>query len=186
MELDSKWLNTQVELYKALEGYELTELNEQGGYVDYISEKGDEKKLLRVLITDNFTDAKGYINDVEEIIQDSEKKEIDKATILAKMLSKASRELVKTDGKISFVSEEFKPLYTPFELMLAVGKKVEELCTVRCGKLPSKEEECKSSQKWEMPCQVRRVSDDADFHAEMQWTDLLYDDFSKLVELEIV
>jgi len=125
-----------------------------------------------------------YVSDIEEVIEDVEDREVDEAVLLGKRLSVAGRRIVRNKGMLNFVSENSRPTYSPVELMLAVGIKVEELCIARCGKLPTNEEECKSRQKWELPCQVRRISDDADFHAEMQWTDLLIQDFSKLVELE--
>jgi len=182
--LETDWLNTQVELFKTLESYELSELDKEEGYVDYISEKGGEKRLLRVLIDEGFNEAKAYVSDIEEVIKDVEDREVDEAVILGKRLSVAGRRIVRNDGMLNFVSENSRPTYSPVELMMAVGIKVKELCTSRCGKLPANEEECKSSQKWELPCQVRRFSDDADFHAEMQWTDLLVQDFSRLVELK--
>ena len=55
--------------------------------------------------------------------------------------------------------------------MIAVEKKVFELCTLKCGKLPTSNQECEAFNKGKASCKVRRISDDADFHVEMKWTD---------------
>jgi hypothetical protein len=33
-------------------------------------------------------------------------------------------------------------------------------------------------------CDVRRISDDTDFHARMGWLPMLLDDFSRLIDLQ--
>jgi len=65
VELETDWLNTQVVLFKTLESYKLSELDKEEGYVDYISEKDGEKRLLRVLIDEGLNEAKAYVSDIE-------------------------------------------------------------------------------------------------------------------------
>jgi hypothetical protein len=50
--------------------------------------------------------------------------------------------------------------------------------------LPDTEEDCKGFVDREYRCDVRRVSDDSDFHARMGWLRLLMNDFSRLIELQ--
>jgi hypothetical protein len=185
MDIDTEWLKTQIELYKTLDDYELTTINKEKGYMDYISEKENEKKLLRVLVDDSFKEAKANAKNIEEILQDIKEHEVDKAIIMAKSISSASRKISRNDKSLKFISNDTKRIYPLLDLMMAIEKKVIELCTIKCGKLPTSNHECEAFNEGKTPCKVRRISDDADFHAEMKWTDMLFEDFSNLVELKI-
>lgn len=182
--IDTEWLNTQIELFKTLDDYELTSIDKEKGYMDYISEKENEKKLLRVLVDDSFKEVKANVKNIEEILQDIKEHEVDKAIIMAKSLSGASRKIFSNDKSLKFISSDTRLTYSLIDLMIAVEKKVLELCTLKCGKLPTSNQECESFNKGKTSCRVRRISDDADFHAEMKWVDMLLGDFSNLVELK--
>ncbi len=183
-EINTDWLQTQIELLKTLDGYELTSINKEKGYVDYISEKENEKKLLRVLIDDGFKEVKANVKNIEEILRDVKEHEVDKAIIMAKSLSSASRKITKDDKSLRFISSDSKLTYSLIDLMIAVEKKVTELCTLKCGKLPTNNQECDAFNLGKTSCIIRRISDDADFHAEMKWTDMLLKDFSTLADLK--
>ena len=184
MDIDTEWLKTQIELFKTIDDYELTSVNKEKGYMDYFSEKDNEKKLLRVLVDDSFKEAKASVKNIEEILQDIKEHDVDKAIIMAKSLSSASRKISRNDKTLKFISNDTKLRYSLIDLMIAIEKKVTELCTLKCGKLPTSNQECEAFNKGKTSCRVRRISDDADFHAEMKWTDLLLEDFSNLVELK--
>jgi hypothetical protein len=47
--------------------------------------------------------------------------------------------------------------------------RVGSLCEARCGSLPKSEEDCKRLMNEKFLCDVRRISDDTDFHARMGW-----------------
>lgn len=183
-EIDTDWLQTQIELLKTLDDYELTSINKEKGYVDYISEKENEKKLLRVLVDDSFKEAKANVKNIEEILHDVKEHEVDKAIIMAKSLSSASRKITKDDSSLRFISSDSKLTYSLIDMMMAVEKKVSELCTLKCGQLPTSNQECEAFKEGTTSCRVRRISDDADFHAEMKWIDMLLEDFSNLIELK--
>jgi hypothetical protein len=124
------------------------------------------------------------VKNIEEILQDIKEHDVDKAIIMAKSLSSASRKISRNDKTLKFISNDTKLRYSLIDLMIAIEKKVTELCTLKCGKLPTSNQECEAFNKGKTSCRVRRISDDADFHAEMKWTDLLLEDFSNLVELK--
>ena len=54
----------------------------------------------------------------------------------------------------------------------------------KCGSAPKSKDDCKGINEDGYACQIRRMSDDATFHAQMKWNEVLLEDFNKLVELE--
>lgn len=52
-----------------------------------------------------------------------------------------------------------------------------------CGRIPVNEKDCKGYKDGKYICPVRRISDNADFHAERGWLWLLKKDFSRLIKL---
>jgi hypothetical protein len=70
------------------------------------------------------------------------------------------------------------------ELLSAVQMKTVKLCQIKCGKAPEKREDCKGKKGREYFCDIRRISDDATFHATMKWKEVLQEDFNNLCEHE--
>ncbi|MFP3950779.1 MAG: hypothetical protein ACLFVP_01325 [Candidatus Bathyarchaeia archaeon] len=182
--LKTDWQVTHLELMKALHGYELESVDKEEKRVDYITEENGKKKLLRIIVDEDLRQYPGYVDMLNETLEEIEERGIDEATIFAKRFTSSSRRIAKNEDVIEFASNKAKPLYSPVELLLAIQKKVQELCIERCGKVPTSAEECPAYESGELNCPVRRISDDADFHAEQQWIKLLVKDFAKLVELE--
>jgi hypothetical protein len=169
---------------KTLHGYELVDVNKEQGKVDYIAEENGEKKLLRVVVDKELKHSPGYVETINETLEELKEKDFDEATIFVKRMTSSSRRIVKENEILDYASSKNKPFYAPVDLLLAIQMKVQELCIERCGKIPRSQEDCPSSGEGETVCMVRKISDDADFHAQLQWMKLLIKDFSKLVELQ--
>jgi len=183
VELKSDWQDTQVELLKTLHGYEVAEVNKEVGCVDYVSKRDDdEKKLLRVIVDPEFNASKAYFETTRKTLDAVENGYYDEATIMAERFTKASKRLARKEENLEYVSSEHGH-YSLIELMDAIQKVTRELCEAECGKFPTRAEDCQGYQDGEYLCPVRRVSDDADFHAERGWLPLLMNDFSRLVAL---
>jgi len=181
VEFKSSWLVTQIELLKALHGYEKNGVNDEIGSIDYVaSGDGSEKKLLRVIIDPKANVSKANTETIRTAMMFLETENYDKAVILSKEFTEGAKSLIRDEKNLYYISPGLEHLYSISELFYAIQKKTGDLCKLRCGKAPKTEKDCKGHQDDEYTCPVRRISDDADFHAERKWRQLLMNDFSKL------
>jgi len=184
VEFKSDWLVTQIELLKALHGYEKNGVNKEIGSIDYVAGgDGAEKKLLRVIIDPKLNISKAYTDTIRSTKEFLENEDYGDAVILAEEVSQGAKSLIREEKRLDYISPALVHPYSPSELIYAIQKKTGELCKLRCGKVPRTESDCKGYQDGEYTCPVRRISDNADFHAERGWLELLMNDFSKLVKL---
>lgn len=183
VELKSDWLVNQIELMKTLHGYEMEGINTEIGSIDYIaSGDDDEEKLLRVIIDPWLNAGKLDFKKTTKIVESLEKEDYDEVVIMAEEFTEASLRILR-ENNIDYLSPTMKPRYSIFEVMDAIQRLTHELCRAKCGKVPTREGDCKGHQEGEYTCPVRLVSDNADFHAERKWPWLLKKDFSQLVNL---
>ena len=183
-ELKSGWLVTQIELLKTLHGYEKKGVNNKIGCIDYVASDGDENKLLRVVIDPKLNISKAYTDTIRSTKELLENENYGDAVILAEKVSQGAKKLIREEESLDYISPALVHPYSPSELIYAIQKKTGELCKLRCGKVPKTESDCKGYQDGEYTCPVRRISDNADFHAERGWLELLMNDFSQLVGLQ--
>jgi len=184
IELKTDWQMHTVELMKTIHGYEDPEYNDEVGSVDFITKEEDQKKLMRALVDEDGSSGTGYMNKVNQTIEEVQDSEIDEALILADRFTSSARRLMKENEKVDYVSSKFTPSYRVSDLVYAIQKKTMRLCEKKCGKVPESKDDCKGIDEDGYACQVRRISDDATFHAQMKWKEVLLEDFNKLVELE--
>lgn len=183
VELKSDWQDTQVELLKSLHGYEAAKVNDDVGSVDYLAENDDEGiRLLRVIVDPDFNASRADFKITTKTLEAVEDGYYDEAIIMAERFTKASMRLVRKEESLEYISPDNEH-YSHIELIEAIQKQTRELCETRCGKFPTRAKDCEGYQDGEYTCPVRRVSDDADFHAERGWLKLLMNDFSRLVAL---
>ena len=183
VELKSNWQEIQVELLKNLHGYEFKELNDETGYVDYVAkEEGDERKLLRVVVGPKLYASKAFVSNVEDSLEILEDEDYDEVTLMAENFTNASKRLVNEADNLEMISPG-ESLNSTTELNKSIRSLTASLCQKKCGGLPKKEEDCKGIVDGKYLCNVRRVSDDSDFHVRMNWQSSLMNDFSNLIEL---
>ena len=181
VEFKSDWLVIQIELLKAIHGYEKNGVNDEIGSINYVaSGDGDEKKLLRVIIDRKDNISKANTDTIRTTIEFLENEDYDKAVILSEEFTEGAKSLIRKKKNLNYIFPEQHPHSIP-DIVYAIQIKTMELCKLRCGKVPKTERDCKGHQDGEYTCPVRRISDDADFHAERKWLQLLMNDFSKLV-----
>lgn len=183
VELKSEWLVNQIELMKTLHGYKRERINDDIGSIDYIASTDDHgEKLLRVIIDPQSNVSKADMETARKILESLEKEDYDEAIIMAEEFTEASKRLLR-ENKINYISPDKKPRYSIFELMDAIQMVTYELCSGKCGKVPTSSSDCNGYQDHKYTCPVRSISDNADFHAERGWLWLLEKDFSQLVKL---
>lgn len=191
VEPKSDWMVNQIELMKAIHGYEREGINEEIGSIDYVaSGDGQGEKLLRVIPEPEPNPSRVYFEMTTRIVESLEKEDYDEVVIMAEDFTDASKKLLREEN-IEYMTPDTRPRYSIFELIDAIHRVTYELCRAKCGRVPMSEVDCegyqpsvrKGHQAGKYTCPVRLISDNADFHAERGWKWLLKKDFSQLVTL---
>jgi len=144
--------------------------------------KSDDRIFVRVITKPRTNSGHVSADTILEISQILHKKHYDKGILIGKRFTEAAmKEIKKKD--IQIVTEEI-PNIKLERLYSAIQDHVNELCKVKCGRIPRKESECKGYSDGCYSCNVRLISDDAYFHFEHGWTSLLERDLTKLLAKE--
>jgi hypothetical protein len=184
IEYKSNWIRPTVELMKCLDTISDPEINEELGSIDYLIKDDDEKRLIRTLVNDDYTAAPAYVDAIRATIQEIDEEKYDEITILSERITNSSHDLVAKIDKLNVITPNTKHTFSLVEVLSAIQKKTIDLCITKCGKAPEIKADCKGKKGRVYTCDVRRISDDATFHASMKWKKVLIEDFNHLCELE--
>lgn len=180
--LKPEWLDVGVELFKAVHGYEMAGVNKDVGSLDYVVEDEEGvKKLLMVLVDSKYKASRCDIRKLDKTLEFLEDEDFDEITLVGQDFTSVTESRINRDDSLDYVSEESE-VFSIMELLSAVQMLTKELCVDKCGKYPMSSEECTGYEDGKYTCGIRRVSDDSDFHAKMGWSQLLYRDFTNLVQ----
>lgn len=186
--MGSRWLETEVELMKTIEGYEKKGSNKKSGIIDYVAGEGEGEKLLRVVLNKKSRESKATMETVKNTMVSMEGGGYKQAFIIAEDFTYGAKKLIRDTEHLDYISRDKESPHSFMEILYAIQRNTIELCESTCGKAPTTEDECKGYSKdgpfRRYNCQVRHISDDADFHAERGWILLLYSDFSKLIKIK--
>jgi len=183
-EVINDWQKNTVELMKTLHGYENPVYNPEAKCIELKTTEDNQTKIMQVMINENAEPRPIYVKTLEKTLETIEEKDIDEILLLGERTTKAGREIIKETNEIECLTPNIKPHYKVSELIYSIQSKTLDLCRQKCGKAPQKESDCKGLQNGEYSCQIRRLSDDATFHAEMKWNGVLKEDWKALLELE--
>jgi len=135
-----------------------------------------EKILLRVITSKSKSGFYG-VDAVRSMVDVMKRGRYDKGFLIAKRFTNAAKEeMVKNN--IQRISESHMLPFKPDRLYLRINNYVDKLCKAKCGKVPEAETECQSD------CKIRIISDNASFHFENGWLNLLKNDFKQLLALK--
>jgi hypothetical protein len=175
----------RAELISAMRDYERQKTKSKERRVDFtVSPSDEEEKILIRAITEPKSKS-GYIgvDTVREMTDFLEEKNYDKGILIGKKFTNAAkREMKKAD--IEIVSEAISPNFKIKRLYSTIGNYVEKLCKIKCGIIPLKDSDCKGFVDGHYSCNVRLISDNADFHYEKEWVNFLERDLVKLLAIE--
>jgi DNA-binding XRE family transcriptional regulator len=158
--------------------------NEEMGSIDYFVDNDDGKKLIRAMVDENNHAAPAYVDTIRTTIQEIEDENYDEAIILSKRITNSAHELVAQAEKLNVITPNTKHNFSLIEVLSAIQSKTRELCKVKCGKAPETRDDCHGKKGRTYECDIRRISDDATFHATMKWKTVLLEDFNNLCEIE--
>ena len=148
---------------------------DEGVDITALDTESKEKILLRIIESKSKSGFVG-INTVRKMLEDMEREDYDKGFLFGRRFTAAAKqELVQND--IERVSEQYMPRFKPDRLYLRINSYVNELCKAKCGKIPKKESDCKGK------CRVRVISDNASFHFEQGWINMMKKDLKQLLSL---
>jgi hypothetical protein len=182
IEYKSGWINPTVELMKCLEPISDPSKNKDMGSIDYLIEEEDSKRLIRAFVDENNMAAPAYVSHIRDTIDELDK--YDEITILSKRITKAAHEIASKEEDLNVITPDTKHNFSLIEVISAIQEKTRELCKIKCGKAPETKDDCQGKKGRVYYCDIRRISDDATFHATMKWKTVLLEDFNQLWKLE--
>jgi len=145
--------------------------------------ENDEKILIRAITEPKSKSGYISVDTVREMIDFLETKDYDKGILIGKKFTNAAKREMK-NANIEVVSDNFSPNFKLERLYSTIGNYVEKLCMAKCGKIPLKDSDCKGFVDGNYSCDIRLISDNADFHHEKSWVDFLERDLVKLLAIE--
>jgi DNA-binding XRE family transcriptional regulator len=181
---NSDWLSSTIELMNCFGEINQTNENEEIGSIDYIIDDKNRKKLIRALVDENRRSAPAYIDSIRATVVELEEEKYDEAVILSKRITKAAHEIVTMQENLDIITPNMEHSFSLLEILSAIQKKTRDLCKIKCGKPPETREDCKGKKERAYECDIHRISDDANFHATMNWKTVLLEDFNNLYEIE--
>lgn len=176
---------TRAKLISAVRDYTKTKTNSKEKRVDFtVSPSDNDKKILIRAITEPKSKS-GYISvdTVREMIDFLKRNNYDKGILIGNKFTAAAKREMK-NASIELVSDNYSPNFKLERLFSTISNYVEKLCKTKCGKIPLTDSDCKGFSDGNYSCDVRLISDNADFHHEKAWEDFLERDLIKLLTLE--
>lgn len=183
-ELANEELVEKAEFIMAVEGFENEERHRWDKGVDIVAES-EGKILLRVITEPESRSGKVGITAVKEMSEAMKVEDYDKGVLISKGFSEGARDEMRREG-IQPVSEQLMPTFKSDRLYLAMQDYINDLCQTKCGLIPMKKSDCKDLfyESNNYSCRVRLISDNASFHLERGWINLLQKDFQQLIAVK--
>lgn len=179
-------LELKAELVMAVRGYDCEGKEIQDDHIDFSASdvESDEKILLRVITDPKSNSGILGVDVVRQMVETIEHEDYDRGVLVGERFSEAARK--ETDRKsIQIVSERFMPSFKPHKLYLTTQDCMNDLCRAKCGQVPEKESDCEGiDSDGNYLCRIRLVSDNASFHFQRGWTNLLREDLKQLLGLQ--
>lgn len=184
VEYESDWMGPTIELIKCLSQVKKPTRNDELSSIDYIIDNDYGKKLIRVMVDEDNYALPVYVDTIRTTINEIDGEKYQEAVIISKRITDSAYEIVSQQDNLDIITPKVTNYFSLIEVLSAVDKKTRDLCKIKCGKAPKTSEDCKGKKGRTYLCDVRRISDDATFHATMKWKDVLLEDFNNLCDLE--
>jgi hypothetical protein len=121
------------------------------------------------------------VDDVRNMMKTMKRKHCASGVLVGNRFTDAAS-LEMSKNNIQQVSDSYMPPVTPEKIILTINGCTESLCRKKCGELPFDASKCKGRSKDSL-CQIRSINDDAVFHFERGWVDLMKNDLRQLLTL---
>ena len=170
-------IKDEAELFMAMRNYSCEDRKkcDEGIDITAFDMASNEKVLLRIVESKSKSGFVG-IDSVRKMLNAMEKEDYDKGVLFGKRFTDAAKQEL-LQNEIQRISEGFMPTFKPERLYLRINQYVNDLCKMKCGKIPEQESDCKGN------CRIRVISDNASFHFEQGWINLMKKDLKQLLAL---
>ena len=121
------------------------------------------------------------VDDVKKMAKEMKNQNFDRGVFISKRFTVAAEEEMAL-RKIQQVSDVYMPPVKTEDLYLTIGDCADRQCRAKCGNVPARKSECQSLADG-TPCRVRTISNNAIFHLEHGWLNLLNEDLMQLLSL---
>jgi hypothetical protein len=183
MGIEEMKIEDRAEFIIAVRDYKCEKREKWADGIDYTA--SDKSSGLNVLLRSIEPQHKSTfvsVDDVRNMMKTMKRKRCASGVLVGnRFTDAASQEMAKNN--IQQVSDSYMPPVTPEKIILTINGCTDSLCRKKCGGIPLKESECKGRLK-EGLCPVKSISDDAIFHFERGWTDLMKNDLRQLLTLD--
>jgi hypothetical protein len=168
----------------AVKDYESKNLEKRNIGLDITArdDESNDRILLRVVSKPKLKSGWVGVETVDNMVTAIEDDNYDKGVLIGKRFTKAARRKLREEG-IQIVSNKIKPNFRLKRLFFVAENLVDNLCKAKCGKIPQKESDCKGHSNGHYSCKTRLISDNASFHFEKGWKDLLQKDVLRLLSM---
>ena len=183
IELEDEWFIEKAELIMAMRGYEKAERRRWDEGIDYVAShpKSDDKILLRVVTEPKSSSGAVGTEVVKEMIETMKGEDYDEGVLISKRFTQGAKKEMRREG-IQMISQKLTLRFEPMKLYATMQQYVNGLCKTKCGRVPKRESDCKGKDSnGHYSCKVRLISDNASFHFERGWINLLQGDFERLI-----
>jgi hypothetical protein len=174
----------KTELLMAVKDYDPKRLKERQTGLDITAsdDASDERILLRVVSKPKLKSGWVGVDTVDDMIVALEEDAYDKGVLIGQRFTKAAKRKLREEG-IQFVSNKLRPNFGLKKLYFVAKDLVDELCKAKCGKTPRKASDCTGYSNGAYSCKTRLISDNASFHFERGWKNLLQQDVLRLLAM---
>ena len=183
MGLEEMKIEDRAEFIIAVRDYKCEKREKWADGIDYVA--SDKKSGQNVLLRSIEPSHKGTfvsVEDVRNMLRTMKRKHCASGVFVGNKFTEAAS-LEMTKNNIQQVSDSYMPPVTPEKIILTINDCTESLCRKKCGKIPLNQSDCKGRIK-EGLCQVKSISDDAIFHFERGWIDLMKNDLRQLLSMD--
>lgn len=166
----------------AVRNYKFLKSEKHSSCVDVtVSDALNEKILLRSIDSQGKNEYVS-VDDVKSMLKVMKSQDYNRGVLIGRRFTVAAAEEMAQEN-IQQVSEEYMPPFDTEKLYLAINTCINSQCKTNCGKTPLKKGDCKAHTKDGDFCKVRDLSDNASFHYDHGWVDLMKNDLKLLLSL---
>ena len=172
----------KAELLVAVRNYKCDKKEKWSEGIDFVASdaNSDEKVLFRSVEPQGRSGFVGA-DDVKNMWKVMKRKNCVRGVLISKRFTEAAS-IEMSLCNIQQVSDLYMPPIHSEKIILTINDCINNLCKTRCGAVALKDSECKGHVK-EGRCRVKSISDDASFHFERGWLDLMKNDLRQLLSL---
>ncbi len=166
----------------AIRNYKFLKSEKHSSCIDVTASDALNEKILLRSIEPQGKNEFVNVDDVKSMLKVMKSQDFNQGVLISRRFTVAAAEEMAQEN-IQQVSDEYMPPFDSEKLYLAINTCINSQCKTNCGKIPLKESDCKAHTKDGEICKIRSLSDNATFHYDQGWVDLMKNDLILLLSL---